>query len=116
MRSLIGKVKRIMPETEPDFDKKRLALILGGRLAKQSVKGWMVDTPEEVDDDKKRLALILASISDDISLMSSTSGDVATNSGEQAGALALAHFLLRITSLHLQFLLAYHGPQASEAL
>jgi hypothetical protein len=115
MRRLIGKVKRLMPETEPDFDKNRLALILGGRLARKSVKGWMVDTPEEVDDDEKADDDSLPSV-DDISVTSSTSGDAATNSGEQAGALVLAHFLLRITSLRSQFLLAHHGPLASEAL
>ena len=68
MRDLITKVERIMPASEPDFDKKRLALILGGTLAKRRVKDWMVATPASVDNDSVAYDTSLPSMSDNISL------------------------------------------------
>lgn len=111
MAELIAEVRGLGPNFALSFGQRHLAWILGGSHDKCRVHGWMPEGP--TSDSVQQDATILAPADADSSVSTSASGDGSSLGGNQAGAITLARFLMRIVSLRANIIRSRWGAHAS---
>jgi hypothetical protein len=112
MAELIAEVRGLGPDSALGFGQRHLAWLLGGRHADCGVHGWMPEGPtnDSVQQDANTLAQAEPM---DSSVGSSASGDGSSLERNQAGAITLARFLMRIVSLRANMIRSRWGSHAS---